>query len=155
MVPTFDFNAVMPWCLQETPFVNGSRKIYLDSWTLSMSQTFMAVSLHRGGRELHSRRGFICSFITTEQMLEEFGLLNEHDPRAAAYNEVTEQMLASYPGDHVIYGRAQVVRLPFPAEAAFEDELLWGPGDTILRDQFFITRLPAQMMPILRVTMVS
>ena len=155
MVPRFGFDAAMPWRLQVTPFVNGSRMAYLDFWTLSVSQLFMAVSLHNDGTEVHVRWGMLHSFITGERSLEEFGLLNEHDPRAAAYNEVTEQILAAYPGDQLIYSRPQVVRLPFKVEATFEDELLWGPGDNILRDQFYVARLPAQMMPILRVAMVS
>ena len=120
-----------------------------------MSDMFMALSLHNDGTELHVHWGVLCPFVSAERILKEFGLANEHDPRVAAYNETTERILAAYPGDQVIYSDPQVVQLPFAVEASFEDDLIWGYGDVLLRNEFFLVNLPVQYMPFLRIMMRS
>ena len=120
-----------------------------------MSDMFMALSLHNDGTELHVHWGVLCPFVSAERILEEFGLANEHDPRVAAYNETTERILAAYPGDQVIYSDPQVVQLPFAVEALLQNDLIWGHGDVLLRNEFFLGRLPVQYMPLLRIVMRS
>ena len=156
VLPTFNVsNISLPWRMATTGFVDGARWCYVDFWTLSMSNMFMAVSIHNGGTELHVRWGILRPFVSAERILEEFGIANEHDPRVAGYNETTERILAAYPGDQVIYSDPQVVQLPFAVEASFEDDLIWGYGDVLLRNEFFLVNLPVQYMPFLRIMMRS
>ena len=156
VLPTFNVsNISLPWRMATTGFVDGARWCYVDFWTLSKSNMFMAVSIHNGGTELHVRWGILRPFVSAEHILEEFGIANEHDPRVAGYNETTERILAAYPGDQVIYSDPQVVQLPFAVEASFEDDLIWGYGDVLLRNEFFLGNLPVQYMPFLRIMMRS
>ena len=135
VLPTFNVsNISLPWRMATTGFVDGARWCYVDFWTLSMSDMFMALSLNSEGTELRVRWGLLRPFVSAERILEEFGLTNEHDPCVAAYNETAERILAAYPGDQVIYSDPQVVQLPFAVEASFEDDLVWGHGDILLRN---------------------
>ena len=120
-----------------------------------MSDMFMALSLHNDGTELHVHWGVLCPFVSAERILKEFGLANEHNPRVGTYNETTERILAAYPGDQVIYSDPQVVQLPFAVEALLQNDLIWGHGDVLLRNEFFLGRLPVQYMPLLRIVMRS
>ena len=135
VLPTFNVsNISLPWRMATTGFVDGARWCYVDFWTLSMSDMFMALSLNSEGTELRVRWGLLRPFVSAERILEEFGLTNEHDPCVAAYNETAERILVAYPGDQVTYSDPQVVQLPFAVEASFEDDLVWGHGDILLRN---------------------
>ena len=158
MLPTFNVsNISLPWRMATTGFVEGARWCYVDFWTLSMSDMFMKLSLNNEGTALNVRWGVLRPFVTADRILQEFGLTSERDPRVAAYNDTTEQILAAYPGDQVIYSDPQVVQLPFAVEASFQDSLIWGDGDVLLRNEFFAGRrpVPVQLMPFLRVEMRS
>ena len=158
VLPTFNVsNISLPWRMATTGFVEGARWCYVDFWTLSMSDMFMKLSLNNEGTALNVRWGVLRPFVTADRILQEFGLTSERDPRVAAYNDTTEQILAAYPGDQVIYSDPQVVQLPFAVEASFQDSLIWGDGDVLLRNEFFAGRrpVPVQLMPFLRVEMRS
>ena len=151
----FSPNYKLPWCLQWTPFMDGYQFCYLDFHSVSVHEDAITMSLNEAATEASLKVTVPSTFIGSERIAEEFRLNGPTDVRVAAYTETSDEILKEYPDPTAIMGAPQNVKLPFAVELNFHQEMIWNAGDDRLRDEFWAQNLPAQMMPVLRVTFRS
>jgi hypothetical protein len=120
-----------------------------------LPQLPLIVVLNRAGYELSLNIIVPPSFIGSERIAEEFRLNGSTHARLATYTETSNKIIKDYTYLSAITGSPNVVRLPFEVEQSVHQEIIWNAGDNWLRDKVWGQNLPANMIPVLRVTFRS